>query len=510
MRLSRRNLKNISSLPEDAKPLEKIFSLPEKVLQFGTGVLLRGLIDYFIDKANRNGIFNGRIVVVKSTEKGTVTEFDKQDNLYTLCIRGAEEQSEIEEFSINSSISRVLQARENWSEILRCAHNPALNIIISNTTEVGIRFSPDNIHSSPPASFPGKLLAFLVERFKVFGGAKESGMIIIPTELLVDNGSKLLSIVLELAELNKVEANCIEWIKNSNHFCNSLVDRIVPGKLSKDETEIIEKRLGYSDELMITAEPYRLWAIETANKDVLKALSFSRADKGVIIAPDIEKFRELKLRLLNGTHTFSCGLAFLAGLETVKDAMNADFMALYIHHLIFNEIAAVMSNERIPYDDACKFADDVISRFNNPFINHHWLRITLQYSEKMKIRNVPLLIKSYKKLADPPRYMSLGFAAYILYMKSIRIESGNFIGQRNGTEYTIQDDKAATLMDKWKSDSIDKVVNDILTDRELWGVDLFLLNGFADTVKNNLYSLMKNGVRVTIENLLENKTVALS
>src|SRR6266404_3835786 len=173
MQLSKKNLTTISSTSGIIVPDEKIFSLPEKVLQFGTGVLLRGLPDYFIDKANRQGIFNGRVVVIKSTANGGAEEFGKQDNLYTLSVRGIENDKKIEEFIINSSISRVLSAKENWDVILQCAYNPELKIIISNTTEVGIMLVEDNIRFSPPDSFPGKLLSFLYERYKAFNGSKE-------------------------------------------------------------------------------------------------------------------------------------------------------------------------------------------------------------------------------------------------------------------------------------------------------------------------------------------------
>src|SRR4030095_1653476 len=199
MQLSKQNLKNITSRPGLIVPDERLFSLPERVLQFGTGVLLRGLPDYFIDKANRQGVFNGRIVVVKSTDSGDSSAFDKQDGLYTLCVRGLENGEKIEENIVNSSISRVLSAKDEWSEILQCAHNPNMQIIISNTTEVGIQLVQDDIHRLPPVSFPGKLLAFLLERYKAFDGSRQSGMVIVPTELILDNGKKLESIVLELA-----------------------------------------------------------------------------------------------------------------------------------------------------------------------------------------------------------------------------------------------------------------------------------------------------------------------
>src|SRR5688572_25220420 len=267
MILSRSSLKNIST-QNAVVPRDELFNLPEKVLQFGTGVLLRGLPDYFIDKANKQGIFNGRVVVVKSTSTGGVDAFDEQDGLYTICIRGIEGETKVEENIINASISRVLSAKNNWDEILSCASNPDMQVVISNTTEVGITLINDDVHAAPPESFPGKLLSFLYRRYKVFDGDESKGMVIIPTELIIDNGSKLRNILLELAKQNGLEYFFIDWLVQNNYFCNSLVDRIVPGKLPDSERKILEKELGYEDNLMIMSEVYRLWAIETGEQKV--------------------------------------------------------------------------------------------------------------------------------------------------------------------------------------------------------------------------------------------------
>ena len=496
MFLSRYTLRNIHAADEFI-PDDALFELPEKVLQFGTGVLLRGLPDYFIDKANRAGIFNGRVVVVKSTDHGDTSAFDKQDGLYTLCIRGMEGSEKVEENMINSSISRVLSAKDEWDKILECAHNPNMQIIISNTTEVGIQLVNDDVRRHPPVSFPGKLLAFLYERYQAFNGSTQSGMVIVPTELIPDNGKKLESIVLELAHLNGLADDFIAWLEESNHFCNSLVDRIVPGKPSANDRETMEEALGYRDQLLTMAEAYRLWAIE-GNAHVKNILSFREADEGVVIEPDINIYRELKLRLLNGTHTLSCGLAFLAGFDTVKQAMDDEAMSSFIADLMLSELAPA-----IPYAvdqaTATNFGMKVLDRFRNPHIQHRWLNITVQYSSKMKMRNLPMLLQHYKSSDTPPELFTIGFAAWISFMKGVKKEGDKVFGQLNGEYYPIEDDRAIDFYHKWNNFSVPQLVKEVLGDIGFWGTDLNALPGFTRAVTDKVEAFLNKGGRAVLE-----------
>ncbi len=505
MLLSKYNLKNIQAekvlLPDQA-----LFELPEKVLQFGTGVLLRGLPDYFIDKANKQGIFNGRIVVVKSTDSGDAAAFDKQDGLYTICVRGIEDGKKHEENIICSSISRVLSAKNEWNKILECAHNPQLKIIISNTTEVGIELVQDDIRCYPPVSFPGKLLAFLYERYKAFAGSKQSGMVIVPTELIIDNGKKLESIVLELAYLNGLEESFIDWLENANRFCNSLVDCIVPGKPDKAVKAVIENDIGYTDDLLFMSEVYRLWVIE-GNDEIAEVLSFANVDAGVVIADDINLFRELKLRLLNGTHTLSSGVAFLSGLATVKNAMDDLQLNNFISTLMKTEIATA-----IPFaatqEQTEIFAVNCLDRFRNPFIDHQWLSITVQYSAKMRMRVIPVLLKYYSLFNTVPENMATGFAAYIYFMKAVKEENGNYFGRFNNDFYPIQDDKAFYFYEKWQTTKPASMATAVLRDIALWGYDLSSLPGFADAVQEKLNETDELGMASVLQPLQSKKSIA--
>jgi tagaturonate reductase len=507
MQLSRNIITKISGAGISV-PSDLLFSLSERVLQFGTGVLLRGLPDYFIDKANKQGIFNGRIVVIKSTSNGGTDAFAKQDGLYTLLERGVVGGKQTEETSINASISRVLSASEDWETILSCAGDPAMQVILSNTTEVGITLVEEDAANDKPVSFPGRLLFFLLERYRVFNGSDESGMVIIPTELIVDNATKLKKIVLTLAKLRNVSAACLQWIDEKNEFCNSLVDCIVPGKLPTAEQELAESKLGYTDELMIMSEPYRLWAIETSSERTKNILSFSACDQGVVLAPDIGKFRELKLRLLNATHTLSCGLAHLSGFSTVKEAMRDEIFVSYVSALMQEEIIPLVAQNNISFEEANAFAQQVIDRFKNPYIEHLWLNITAQYTSKMSMRAVPLVEKQYEQNGETPELMALGFAAFLLFMDSQEKKEKHFYGTANGTDYRIQDDKASLLKNKWQETTAGTIAAAALGDENIFGADLSRYPGFAAEVGRMLEMLKQSGAANTLRSILAKKSVA--
>lgn len=484
-------------------PDESIFALPEKVLQFGTGVLLRGLCDQFIDQANKQGVFNGRIVVVKSTDRGDASAFGNQDNLYTVCVRGLDQDQPVEQNIINASVSRTLSAKSQWSEVLNCAHNPALQVVISNTTEVGIQYVEESIFQSPPASFPAKLLAFLYERFQHL---PEVGLVIVPTELIVGNGTKLQEICLQLAAFNKLSEAFVTWLNSSNHFCNSLVDRIVPGKPDPETLDTLYQTLGYTDELLAVAEVYRLWAIE-GGEAVRKVLSFAQTDASVIIEPDIEIYRELKLRLLNGTHSLTCGLAYLSGKNLVRENMNDPQLSAFVERLMLQELALGIPYPVAP-EAAEAFGQSVLSRFRNPFLKHKLLDITLHYSSKMKARNVPLLLTYHSRTGQVPELFALGFAGYLLFMKAVQVENGQYFGLRNNESYLIQDDQAPYYHALWQHNPA-QVVAQALRNEALWGADLTQVGGFEEKVLQLLNQLLKAGANETLANVLHNERVEL-
>lgn len=466
--LTKSTLKELEGGENIYLPTAAQLAYPEKVLQFGTGVLLRGLPDQYIHEANRAGKFKGRVVVVKSTQTGSTDAFSEQDGLYTVCVKGITDGRLVNEIHINASISRVLSANEDWNEVLALAASDDLLVVTSNTTEVGIVFQEENIFDGTPASFPGKLLAVLYSRYTHFNGDYSKGLVIIPAELVEENGIKLSSVLNRLAQRNKLDATFIQWMNDANPICNTLVDRIVPGKLSTEDQQKTAVALGYTDDLMIMSEPFGLWAIESEDQRVINALGFCNITKGCMVVPSIEKFKQLKLRMLNATHTFCCGVSMLAGMEFVKDSMCDAALKDYIKRLTLGEIADTIVGENISAEDANVFGKAVLDRFSNPFLEHKWASISAQFTLKMKIRCLPLIMSTVEKKGQLPVNMLIGFSAYLVQM--------GMISSANPTTS----------------------LGDVLGDVDTWGSDLSMLPGVSEMMADMVSSIINNGMMTTL------------
>ncbi len=482
MKLSKENLINIAVHNIDL-PHSSIFDLPEKVIQFGTGSLLRGLPDDFIHRANQAGLFNGRILVVKSTTQGDSSAFNTQDALYTLCVQGYSNGKIVDRQQVNASISRVLSAQQSWSEILETATNPQMEILLSNTTEAGLVEDKGDIEDNPPASFAAKVTAYLYIRFRHFNGDPSKGLIIIPTELVPDNAQVLKKIILKIAERQNLNPEFVSWIKEANHFCNSLVDRIVPGSISSS-------KFPYEDLLAIMAEPYCLWAIETDSGTVNKQLSFAAIDPAVKLVANIEQYKEIKLRLLNATHTLCCGIALLSSVEYVKDFFQVPAFERYIRHILFNEIGPTLQHyahiEQAAWEE---FGRAVIDRFKNPFLAHRWHAIVLQYTTKMKMRVFPLIAPWYSFQGKPPVGLAIGVAAYLLVIREAA--SGRLV---------FQDDlqpKLSQYINGLKS------THDLLSDKDIWELSLADYPEFSNLVQELVEFIEANSIGQAIEKYLK-------
>ena len=386
--------------------------LPVRAVQFGTGAFLRGFVDDLLDAANRQGLFNGRVVAIGSTDSGRDRQLGAQDGLYTVVERGLVHGAPHEAVRVVSSVRGALAAQTAWGAVLALARAPALELVFSNTTEVGIALDEtDAFHLAPPRSFPGKLARFLYERGRAFGWAADQGVVVLPCELIEDNGDRLRDVVRALAARWRLEPAFRQWLDAAVPFCNTLVDRIVPGAPSPGDAAALERALGYRDALLTACEPYRLFAIE-APASVRPRLAFAAADPGVVLADDVRPYRERKVRLLNGAHSALVATALLAGCETVLDAVRHPRVGPFLRRLLLDEIVPT-----VDAPGAAAFARAVLDRFANPYMQHALWDITLQGTRKMRVRVVPTVARFAAQAGAPPPALAFGFAAYLAFLR---------------------------------------------------------------------------------------------
>ena len=464
-------------------------SLPEKVLQFGTGVLLKGLPDYLIDQANRMGKFGGRIVQVKSTNKGNAEGIKQQDGLFTLVEQGLENGAEVQKINVISSISRTLEAHKQWDEIKQLAASTELEIVLSNTTEVGLTYYQEEVLKQMPKTFPGKLAALLYHRYLSFKGDKGSGLVIIPCELIPNNAHLLKEAVVKHAKFNEFEPGFYTWLDAENVFCSSLVDRIVPGKPTTQTAELLHQKIGYEDTELIVSELYALWAIEFPEQAPRPMPDWQGVHPNWILAPDISMYRERKLRLLNGTHTAMVGLALLCGFNTVAESLQNDDFYTFVKTLMLKEIVPSIPVEPTAAE---AFALDVLQRFQNPFVEHFLVNITLQYISKMKMRNVVTILNFIHKNKSVPQRLALGFAGMLAYMQPEYEQDGKFYKSMGGQTVELQDAQAALLYKAWQDFSGDTkaLTGAIMSNANIWGQDFVEETAFRDQVSHYLATLM--------------------
>lgn len=460
-------------------------ALPERVLQFGEGNFLRAFIDWMFHRMNEAGAFNGRAVVVQPLENGLVDMLNEQDALYTLYLRGIENGETVNQHELIQSISRGINPYRDWTNYLEMARNPEMRFVVSNTTEAGITYeATEKPTTRCPASFPAKLTAWLAKRFDAFGGSAESGMVFLPCELINYNGAKLKECILKHSADWKLGADFEQWIEEHCVFLSTLVDRIVPG-YPRDEVPAMTEELGYKDQLICAAEIFHLLVIEGPAS--LKAeLPFHEAGLNVIWTDDMQPYRTRKVGILNGAHTSNVLGAFLGGVDTVGEMMDDPDFGAFVRSAVFDELVPAL-----PMDQAevKAFAEAVMERFQNPYIRHELLSISLNSVAKWNVRVLPA-VKSYSStFGKTPARLAFSMAALIAFYKG---------DLRDG--YTLNDGAEVIefFANAWAGES---VVDTVLGNEVFWGEDLRQLPGFAEAVQSALDSIVSLGARAAVQEL---------
>ena len=463
----------------------------EKVLQFGEGNFLRAFVDDFIDLANERVGYNGKVVLVQPIAQGLTDLINQQEGLYTLYLRGSENGRKVDDKRVISCVSRCLNPYGEWEKVLEAIRSPEMEIVVSNTTEAGIVHDNESrFDQDPPVSFPAKLTRALYERWQ----AGQKGLVILSCELIDNNGKELLRCVNQYIEDWKLDDGFRRWVNEENIFCSTLVDRIVPGRIrDPEEVKRLAEQNGYDDPLTDVGEVFGIWVIE--GPDGLEdRLPFKKAGVPVIVVPDVTPYKKRKVRILNGAHTGFVLGAYLAGFDIVRDCMHNDTVREYMNKMLYEEVIPTLPLDKKDLED---FASAVQDRFNNPFVNHELMSISLNSTSKWRARNMPTFLDYVKEKGGLPKCLTTSFAAYAaFYSSDIRElnEKGLVCRRPKGNEYTVSDDRwVLEFFLAHRSDSPEELIHAVMTNTEMWGQDLTEVPGFEAEAVRILKRIREDG-----------------
>ena len=463
--------------------------VPVKILQFGEGNFLRAFVDWMIHKANEAGVMNHGVVAVQPIAQGLAGMLRNQDSMYHVYLEGIKDKQAVKEVTLVKSIVDTLNPYEEYESYKNLFLSPELEMIISNTTEAGIRYEEgDDLNACPPKSYPAKMTSLLYQRFQKFEGAADKGLLIICCELIEDNGSTLKEYVLKHAEYNQLGTEFITWVKQNCHFYDTLVDRIVPG-FPRETIDEIKAEIGFNDNLVVKGEFFHVWAIG-GDPVIKEKLPLDKAGLNVLFMDDIKPFRAKKVRVLNGSHTAMVPVALQMGCETVMDAFNTPLVEKYINQMVADEVLPAIDEDPA---ELKKFSAKILERFYNPYIKHYLKDISLNSLSKWETRDFPTVQDNAQKLNTQAKLTTFSFAALLV------LYSG-----KSEVAFTPNDtpEFVEFIQKSFDPNNIEGWVNGIINNKQIWTVDLSSVPGFSDSVAKGVKLILEKGMKGALEEII--------
>ncbi|MDH6356384.1 tagaturonate reductase [Parabacteroides sp. PF5-9] len=464
---------------------------PVKILQFGEGNFLRAFVDWMIEKANKSGILNHGVAVVQPIRGGEeiASVFQNQDHLYHVYLEGIKNKQPVKEITRVECINALLNPYTQYDAYERLFLQEELEMIISNTTEAGIRYvEGDDLTASPPDSFPAKMTALLYKRYQKYKGAPDKGLLIICCELIEDNGSVLRAYVLRHAQQNRLEQGFITWIERSCHFYDTLVDRIVSG-FPKENSDEIKKELGFDDHLLVKGEYFHVWAIG-GDPVIRERFPLDKAGLNVLFMDDIRDFRARKVRILNGSHTAMVPIALQLGCQTVKEAFGIPEVEAFITRMVETEVLPVIAGDQ---EELRQFAAEILERFYNPFLHHYLKDISLNALAKWETRNYPTIWDN-AKCNQKARFNRFAFAALLVL----------YAGHSKAIDFVPNDvaEHITFIRQTFQRNNLRAWVTGIVTNKDIWRENITQIPDFIEDVSDTIEQILTLGMENALKEVL--------
>ncbi|MGC3977711.1 MAG: tagaturonate reductase [Paludibacteraceae bacterium] len=409
--------------------------------------------------------------------------------MYHVYLEGIKDKQPVKETHLVKSINDVINPYSEYEVYEKIFLDENLEMIISNTTEAGIRYEEgDDIFVKPPKSFPAKMTALLYERFKKINGDVSKGLQIVCCELIEDNGSTLKKYVLMHAEYNKLGVDFEKWVNSACNFYDTLVDRIVPG-FPRENINEIKEELGFNDNLVVKGEYFHVWAIG-GNSVIKEKLPLDKAGLNVLFMDDIRDFRAKKVRILNGSHTAMVPVALQLGCATVMDAFNTPIVEKYINSMVQNEVLPMIDEDP---EELKQFAAKILERFYNPYLKHYLKDISLNSLSKWETRDFPTVKDNYTKSGKNAVLTTFSFASLMV------LYSG-----KSEVEFTPNDtpEFVEFIQKTFDKNDIYAWIEGIVKNKEIWKEDFSTLLEFIAEVSKHAALIVEKGMQKALSEVI--------
>ena len=430
---------------------------PVRILQLGDGNILRGLADWMIQDMNDHGAICCSVAAVQLSPRGRAASLALQNGLYTLRSEGICGGQKVKTSRVIDVIDDVIDPAKNYIHYLSYAARGELAMVLTNGTESPCIFDiEDTDFTRCPHSFAGLLLALLKRRYEVFGGDAGKGLIIVPCDLINDNGRELKDRLVRLARAANLGGGFIEWLQTANRFVSTLIDRIVPGYPAGEAEEVFAE-CGYRDDNVVKSELY--YQLVLGDPSLRGVFPADKTGANVVFAQDVAPYAARKMRLLNGSHTALAAAAHLCGVSTVGEAAHDPLLYSFVREYAVNEACPTIAD--LSGGSTADYAESVLERFKNPYIRHEIKSILQGGAAKYRMRILPV-IKDYVRTAGKLPARS------VFALAALCVVCGNKEGGICPNEARFAELCGAI------AGGGDPVVlaREILADRETWGCDL--------------------------------------
>jgi tagaturonate reductase len=472
------------------KPIQELArkQYPVKILQFGTDNFLLGFADWLIQQTNDKVGFNAGVSVVQSNSNGDI--LTAQNGVFSVILKGIYKEEFIRKQYKIDVIQRVVNPAIDFESLLSEALNSDLQFIISNSIEGGIVFTPTDKLSTVASSFPGRLTQLLYHRYQ---HKLNNNLLILPTELIEQNGVVLKSCIKKYAAHWSLPSEFNNWLDRHVTICNTLVDRIVSGFPNRSREAFYEE-LGYADELALEGEWFHLWVID-GPRWVEEVLPFKKAGLNVIHTHDLIPHRLRKVRILNGAHSCMACVGLLAGLGTIREAIDHPVIGAFIKRMIFDEILPNIPGDIFELEE---FTDEVINRFRNRAIDHQLITITNDSFSKFNVRVLPSLLAQAEKSGTVPDRLAYSLAALFYF----------FGGAKTGKEIPLHErpEIIAFMKHVWEEGSrtkagMEAICNKVFAQAHWWNNDLYKVAHLAERTGHYLFEIDQKGIIESLKGL---------